>query len=102
MGIEEIYKSKGCKVLKAQIAAGGKMPTHYATSEAFVMVIKGEAKFISSNEQRTLTAGTTFQITEKKPHTLHIVKDFEAYIVIGANAEIEFVNQAEEKAMNQQ
>ncbi len=101
MGIEEIYKNRGCKVLKAKIDAGGKMPTHYATSEAFVMVIRGEAKFISSHGEHILKESTTFKIPEKEPHTLHIIKDFEAYIVIGGAAKIEFVNQAEEKAMNQ-
>lgn len=100
MGIEQIYGNTGCKVLKAEIPCSGRMPTHYATSEAFVMVIKGEAEIIFSDGEQSLKEGTNLLIPEKKPHTLHILKDFEAYIVIGGEAKIEYANQSAEQVMS--
>lgn len=100
MGITQIYGNAGCQVLKAEIPAGGRMPTHYATSEAFVMVIKGEAEIIFSDGEQALKEGSTLLIPERKPHTLHILKDFEAYIVIAGKARIEYANQTAKQAMS--
>lgn len=100
MGIEEVYGSTGCKVLKAVIPAEKRMPTHYASSKAFVMVTKGEAEIIFSDGKQLLKEGSTISIPENKPHTLHITKDFEAYIVIGGKARIEYANQTAKYAMN--
>jgi quercetin dioxygenase-like cupin family protein len=90
MPIEEIYKNSGCKVLKAELPSGGSMPKHYATSEAFIMINKGEGEIIFNDGKKRLKEGATFTIPEKKEHTLQIHEDFEAYIVIGGTAEIEF------------
>jgi quercetin dioxygenase-like cupin family protein len=88
--IVQIYKNNGCKVLKAKLPSGGRMPKHYATSEAFIMINKGEAEIIFDDEKKRLKEGATFTIPRKKPHILQIYKDFEAHIVIGGTAEIEF------------
>jgi quercetin dioxygenase-like cupin family protein len=90
MSIDQIYKNGSFKVLKAELPSRGSMPEHYATSEAFIMINKGEAEIIFSDGKERLKEGTTFTIPGKKPHTLQIHDDFEAYIVIGGTAEIEF------------
>jgi len=100
MGIVEIYKSRGSKVLKAEIPAGERMPTHYATSEAFVMITKGRIELIFSDHEQYLQSGSTITIPERKPHTLHILEDFEAYIVLGGKAKLEYANRAAKYAMN--
>ncbi len=101
MGIEQVYVSAGRKVLKATIPAGKRMPTHYATSEAFVMVFKGEAEIIFADSRQQLVEGSVFLIPEKKPHTLHITKTFEAYIVLGGDATIEYATKAIGHGINQ-
>lgn len=90
MGIEKILGRKEYQVMKANIPAGSRMPVHYATSEAFVMVTKGTAELIFSDRQQDLEAGMHVIIAERKPHTLKIRSDFEAFIVIGGSATIEF------------
>lgn len=90
MGLEKIYGNRGCKVMKAEIPAGSRMPVHHATSEAFVMVTKGKAELIYSDKEEPLHAGIQVCIPKGKPHTLQVTEDFEAFIVIGGAASIEF------------
>lgn len=100
MGIKEIYTGKDSKVLKADIPKGKRMPTHYATSEAFVMVTKGRSEIIFSDKELDLQEGSTVLIPKRKPHTLHIIADFEAYIVLSGDAELEYANQTAKVAMD--
>ncbi len=90
MGIERIYKNEGCQVLKAKIKKDSRMPVHYATSEAFVMVTKGSGEIIYSNSEQKFEPGAYIHIPKAKPHVLKIEKDFEAYIIIEEDASLEF------------
>ncbi len=90
MGIARIYKNEGCQVMKAEIKKGSRMPVHYATSEAFVMVAKGCGEIIYSNSEQKLEPGMYIHIPRAKPHVLKIEKDFEAYIIIDEDASLEF------------
>ncbi len=90
MGLERVYSKKDYQVLKAALPAGKRMPVHYATSEAFVIVAKGSAELIFSDRQEILKAGMQVTIPERKAHTLKILSDFEAFIVIGGPASMEF------------
>jgi len=92
MGITEIYSTPGSKVLKAEVAAGKDMPEHYATSEAFVMVVKGEGELHIDGEKRVLQEGSTITIPDGKAHSMHILRDFQAFIVLSGDGEITFVN----------
>jgi quercetin dioxygenase-like cupin family protein len=89
MKLDQLYAGDHCKVLKAAIPAGGKMPRHHATSDAFVIVIKGTATLVFDDGESTLKAGTTFLIPGREPHVLEVSEDFEAYIIIGPDAGIE-------------
>lgn len=100
MGTEEIYSSGTTKVVKVDIPAGERMPTHYATSEAFIIVNKGKAELILSNSEEMLTEGSTAVIPEGRPHTLNILEDFEAHIVLAGVATLEYANRAAESKMN--
>lgn len=90
MKLEEVYAGKNYKILNAEVPGGGAMPEHYATSDAFVIVRKGEAdiNFVDGTTAN-IKEGTTYVIPGSKQHNLKVVKDFEAYIVIGPEAKIE-------------
>lgn len=90
MKLEQVYSGQNYKILNAQIPGGGVMPEHYATSDAFVIVRKGEANinFIDGNIVN-IKEGTTYLIPGNKQHNLKVVKDFDAIIVIGPEAKIE-------------
>lgn len=90
MKLEEVYGGKSYKVLNAQVPTGGVMPEHYATSDAFVIVRKGEANInFMDGTKANIKEGTTYLIPGNKQHNLEVVKDFDAIIVIGPEAKIE-------------
>src|SRR5699024_9227276 len=78
------------KTLKVTAKAGMKMPSHHATSEAVIVVHKGEALLKISNETHRLTAGSSFTIPKKKEHSLEVLKDFEAFAIMTNDTDIQF------------
>lgn len=99
MGIEVLYANSQYKVLLAEIAGGQRMPTHYATSDAFVTVLEGEAEIIFSEKEESLPAGTNILIPKRKPHALQVNEYFKAMIVIAGDATLEYANPMAEKVM---
>jgi len=95
MNIDKIYSDAFHQVLKAQIPAGGSMPEHYATSDAFVIIVSGEARIVFKDRDCTLRAGNTFLIPGNKQHNLQVIDDFEAYILLAPAATIELVKEKE-------
>lgn len=91
MKMEEAYACKNYKILKVEVEGGGKMPEHFATSDAFVVVLEGEAvvNFVDG-EHVTIKEDMTYLIPEKRQHNLTVVKDFKAVIVLGGEARIEY------------
>lgn len=92
MKMDQLYQGDQYKVLKVKVPAGGRMPRHYATSDAFVLVVRGTAELEFNNSKLLLQPGMEFLIPCRKPHALRITSEFEAYIVLGPAAEIEMVN----------
>lgn len=90
MEIGLLHSSEHYKILKAEIPGGGRMPAHFATSEAFIVVISGRAEIIFSDQEVSLQAGSTFRIPARKPHTLNVIEDFKACIILAPAAGIEF------------
>jgi quercetin dioxygenase-like cupin family protein len=90
MEIGPLHSGEHYKILKAEIPAGGRMPTHYATSEAFIIVTGGRAEIIFSDQEVRLQAGSTFLIPARKPHTLNVIEDFKACIILAPAAGVEF------------
>ena len=90
MKLEQIYAGENYKILNAEVPGGGTMPEHYATSDAFVIIRKGEASVnFDDGTQATIKEGATYLIPGNKRHNLQVLKDFEAFIVIGPEAKIE-------------
>ncbi len=78
------------KVLQVILKAGDQMPNHHATSDAFIMVVKGRAKLLVNGEAIALTAGGHYSLPAMQAHSLQIEEDFEACVVLAAGGEIQF------------
>ncbi|HEY6082527.1 MAG TPA: cupin domain-containing protein [Chitinophagaceae bacterium] len=90
MEIKELHSGLQYRVLKAAIPAGQRMPTHFASSDAFIVVAKGKAELIFSDREVLLEKGISFLIPANKLHTLQVTEDFEAVIVLAGEGKIEF------------
>lgn len=90
MPISEILSSNFHHILKADLPAGGQMPEHIATSDAFVVPVKGKAVIrFTDGEDVTIQVGEHFNIPANRKHTLSIIDDFVAYIVFDADGKIQ-------------
>lgn len=92
MGIEEVCKGGYHKVLRARMPAGSSMEAHYATSDAFMVVVNGEAKLIFNDQEVALSAGSAFLIPGLKPHVLKVSQDLDAYFTLAPMACMEDVH----------
>jgi quercetin dioxygenase-like cupin family protein len=89
MKMDEIYAGDQYKILHVIVPAGGAIPEHFATSDAFVIVQRGAAELEFASSKLILQPGISFLIPARKPHKLRATAEFEAHIVIGAEAGIE-------------
>lgn len=88
--MEEIHSNAVYKIMKVTLPEGKIMPRHFVSSDAFIIVEKGEAKLNLSTSVEILKPGTPFSIPAKEPHTLEILADFSAYVILAADAHIQF------------
>ena len=88
--MEEINNNAVYKVLQVNLPKGQIMTWHFASSDAFIIVDKGEAKLSLPTKSITLLAGTSFPIPVKEPNTLEILADFRAHVILAADAYIQF------------
>ena len=89
MGVEVVSIDKNHKIIRAELPAGSEMPEHHATSDAFIIVVKGKADIIFKDKKHELHAGSHLKVPDAKKHKLEIKEDFVAYIVLGPDATIE-------------
>lgn len=89
MEIVESYKGGYHKILKIAISAGQSMEEHYATTDAFIIVLEGKAKLIFKNRKIDLMAESVFLIPALKAHLLNVTEDLKAYLVLGSMGNIE-------------
>lgn len=89
MGMQTVLADKNHQVLKVEFPAGSVMPEHHASSDAFIILVKGKATVVFNDSKKDLTAGESFLIPERKKHRLEINEDFMAYVVLGPDAAIE-------------
>lgn len=78
------------KVLEVAGLAGVSMPLHYSTGEAVISVKSGEALLEIDDYQHFLKSGDTFLIPAMKVHSLAILDDFKAMVVMPVDSEIKF------------
>ena len=92
MEMKEIHANVTFKVLKVTLARGEEMPRHYASSDAFLIPQKGKGMLHLPDREVVLEQGVTCHIPDSEPHTLRVLEDFSAFVVMAAGAEIEFTN----------
>jgi quercetin dioxygenase-like cupin family protein len=88
--VKEILKNDSFRIMQVDFPKGQIMPQHFATSDAFIMVEKGEAQLKLLNKIKLLQATSTFTIPANVSHSLEILADFRAFVVLAAGATIKF------------
>ncbi|TVZ28626.1 Cupin domain-containing protein [Gillisia sp. Hel_I_86] len=78
------------KTLQVTALAGMRMPPHYTTKEAVIVVHQGEALLKMPNVDHRLKQGAVFIVPAGVEHTLEIIKDFKAVVIMGADSDINF------------
>tara|TARA_R110002051_G_scaffold325857_1_gene432298 strand:+ start:25647 stop:25940 length:294 start_codon:yes stop_codon:yes gene_type:complete len=79
------------KVVQIEGKAGMRMPHHYCTEEAVIVVKEGQAMLTMPGHSKLLCEGDTFIIPAKKEHTLKIQKDFKALAIMAVESKINFI-----------
>lgn len=81
MKMKEIYGNASYKVLRLALASGETMPRHFAASDAFIIVEKGQAKVNFQDRSTALATGDTLHIPAREPHSLLASEDFKAVVI---------------------
>ncbi|SHJ10681.1 cupin domain-containing protein [Pseudozobellia thermophila] len=79
------------KIIQIEGRAGMRMPPHYSSQEAVLLVQQGLALLGMPDSEHKLRPGDTFIIPAKKEHTLIIKQDFKALAIMGLKSEINFI-----------
>ncbi len=72
--------------------AGMKMPLHYSTKEAVVIVQEGYAQLKINEIKHILQEGSSFIIPAHQNHTLSVKAKFKALIIMSLDSNIEFAH----------
>ncbi len=91
MDMKEAYSGSHYKVLEVTLSEGERMPLHEATSDAFLIGMKGKGKIrFSDGREEFLSAGTSLLIKAHVAHELDILEDFRASVVLAQAGKINF------------
>ncbi len=71
--------------------AGMKMPLHYSTREAVVIVQKGSAILHIGEQEIHLAVNDSYIIPAHKNHSLALETEFKSLVVMARDSDIEFV-----------
>ncbi|HRP88439.1 MAG TPA: cupin domain-containing protein [Edaphocola sp.] len=91
MEMKEALQNSSFKVLEVSLNKGEAMPLHKASSDAYVINRQGKGKITIAGREVILNQGETFLIPANQEHTLDILEDFRASIVMFPEAKIDFV-----------
>lgn len=91
MNVEEVWSGGYHRIFKAEIPAGEKMQEHYTTSDAFMVVVGGEARLIFKDKEVDLKEGSSFLIPGLKPHSLEASQDLKAFLTLAPMGNIKIV-----------
>ncbi len=83
-------RGENSKLLEVHGPKGAVMPLHYCTGEAAVIVVKGVVVVQINGKERTLKAPDALIIASGQEHSLSVKEDFNAFIVMPPECEIEF------------
>ncbi|NKI27051.1 cupin [Arenibacter sp. 6A1] len=90
--LTHLHIGSALKVLKINATAGMGMPLHHSTKEGVIIVQQGEARLKSKNNIFFLQKGSSFLIPAGLEHSLTILKDFKAVVVMAIDSNINFKN----------
>lgn len=68
------------------------MPRHHSSTYSFIIVGKGRARVRFLEKEEVLEHGATLHIPAYEPHSLQVMEDFAAHVVLAAEAKIQFNN----------
>ncbi len=86
-----LKSGESLKVYQVTGHAGMKMPLHYSTKEAVVIVQEGYAQLKIDEIKHILQEGSSFIIPAHQNHTLSVKAKFKALIIMSLDSNIEFV-----------
>lgn len=78
------------KIFEVTGTIGMEMPVHYSTEEAVVTVKQGSSKLQFDDNAWILNVGDTFLIPAGKLHSLTLLEDFKALVVMPIESDIKF------------
>ncbi len=90
--IERIQKGKALKVYQIMGDKKMKMPQHICSKEAIIIIQKGSALLDIDKSEVLLQKNDTFIIPAARKHDLTIIESFQAYVIMGSESDIQFVN----------
>ncbi len=88
--MKEIHANASYKVLSVSLGKGEGMPLHHASSDAFLVIRVGKAVLKLREREVVLEPGDTMVIPANEPHSLHVLEDFAASVVLASGAHILF------------
>lgn len=86
-----LKSGESLKVYQVTGHAGMKMPLHYSTKEAVVIVQEGYAQLKIDEIKHILQEGSSFIIPAHQNHTLSVKAKFKALIIKSVDSNIDFV-----------
>lgn len=89
MGVEKIFSDQNHQILKVELPAGKVMPEHHATSDAFLIVVKGKGNLVFNDKTIELTSGSSYNIPGHKKHYIEIIEDFMSFVILAPDGAIE-------------
>ncbi len=83
-------KGENSKILEVSGPKGAVMPLHHCTGEAVVIIVKGIAVIHINGKEQMLKGPDALIIPSGQDHSLSVKEDFNAFIVMPPECEIEF------------
>ena len=78
------------KILQVTGSAGMRMPEHYCTQEAIIIVQLGSAILTMNGIEYALQQDQPFIIPGGENHTLRLTENFQAIVIMKIDSEIKF------------
>src|SRR5512134_1444582 len=78
---EPISVSDDLKVVRLQVAAGGKVPEHHSNVDVVVTVVRGQGGFTVEGHTRAVSAGDVVIMRPKQRHSITAETDLELVVV---------------------
>jgi len=87
-----LHNGRSHKVLQVTGSEGMSMPEHISTKEAVVIILKGSAVLTMKGNDYPLREHESIIIPGGEKHTLRIIKDFQAQVIMETDSQINFIN----------